>query len=285
MVLKGLVQRKMLKLPRGQRKIAEYVVRRPHEVAVCSGQELGERTGTSESTVIRFSYSMGFSGYPAMQKAIREELFLPESSFAQYQDEKLALGEETHLYEKVMEQDVKSITETARLIDPADFDRAVRELVTAKQVSLLGLRASYPSANWMKLMLGIVRDGVCVMQPQSEDLVQEVCRLDGRSVLLVISFHRYLRETLIITELAKKQGAFVIGITDSPMSPVSAHCDLVFAIQSPGQSTIDKAAPLFSFMNALVAGVAVKNPAEVKKRQDVVREADSGFYFLEGIDV
>ena len=84
MVLKGMIQREMLRLPRGQRKVADYVMRRPHEVAVCSGQELGDRTGTSESTVIRFSYNMGFSGYPAMQQAIREEPQLPESSFFQH---------------------------------------------------------------------------------------------------------------------------------------------------------------------------------------------------------
>ncbi|MFC0230588.1 MurR/RpiR family transcriptional regulator [Bhargavaea ullalensis] len=284
MVLKGMIQREMLRLPRGQRKVAEYVMRRPHEVAVCSGQELGDRTGTSESTVIRFSYNMGYTGYPAMQKAIREELYLPESSFSQYQEEKLAIGEESRLYEKVMEQDLKSISETARQIDPHDMEIAVRELATAKNVSVLGLRASYPAANWLKLMLGIVRDDVSVMRPQAEDLVQEVCRLNEHSVVVVISFHRYLRETLLITELAKKKGAFVIGISDSPMAPVSAHCDLVFAIQSPGLTTIDKAAPLFSFMNALVASIAVKNPAEVRKRQELVRELDSGFYFLEGFE-
>ena len=282
MMLKGLVHREILKLPRGQRKVAEYVMERPHEVAVCSGSELGERTGTSESTVIRFSYNMGFTGYPALQKAIREELYTPESSFSDYQDDKLTIGEESRIFEKVMERDQRAIAETARGIDPVQLDRAVREILTAENISVLGLRASYPAASWLALMLRFVRDGVHVMHPQAEDPALSMALTDSRSVVIVFSFHRYLKETLEITDLAKKKGAFVIGISDSLSAPVSASCDVLFSIES-GASTVDKAAPLFSFLNALVAALCVKNPAEVKKRQEAAREIDSGFYYVESI--
>ncbi|WP_197462219.1 MurR/RpiR family transcriptional regulator [Bhargavaea cecembensis] len=281
-MLKGLVHREILKLPRGQRKVAEYVMERPHEVAVCSGSELGERTGTSESTVIRFSYNMGFTGYPALQKAIREELYTPESSFSDYQDDKLMIGEESLVYEKVMERDQRAIAETAKGIDPVQFDRAVREILTAENVSVLGLRASYPAASWLSLMLRYVHDGVHVMHPQAEDPALSMARTDSRSVLIVFSFHRYLKETLEITGVAKKRGAFVIGITDSLSAPISAYCDVLFSIES-GTSTVDKAAPLFSFLNALVADACVKNPAAVKKKQEAAREIENGFYYVEGI--
>lgn len=281
-MLKGLVHREILKLPRGQRKVAEYVMERPHEVAVCSGSELGERTGTSESTVIRFSYNMGFTGYPALQKAIREELYTPESSFSDYQNDKLTIGEEGLIFEKVMERDQRAIAETARNIDPEQFDRAVREILTAGNLSVLGLRASYPAASWLALMLRFVRDDVHVMHPQAEDPALSMVRTDSRSVVIVFSFHRYLKETLEISSLAKKRGAFIIGVSDSPTAPVSAYCDVLFSIES-GSSTIDKAAPLFSFLNALVAAACVKNPAAVQKRQVEAREIDNGFYYVEGI--
>lgn len=281
-MLKGLVQRELLKLPKGQRKVAEYVLERPYEVAVCSGSELGERTGTSESTVIRFSYSMGFTGYPALQKAIREELYTPESSFSSYQEDKLTIGDASPIYEKVMECDQRAIAETARVIDPAQFDRAVRELLTAENVLVLGLRASYPASSWLALMLGLVRDNVHVMNPLAGDPVQSMVQVNSNSTLVVFSFHRYLKETLEITALAKKRGAFVIGISDSQSAPVSVGCDVLFTIES-GASTIDKAAPLFSLLNALVAAVCIKNPADVKKRQEAARQIDSGFYYMETI--
>ena len=282
MMLKGLVHREILKLPRGQRKVAEYVMERPHEVAVCSGSELGERTGTSESTVIRFSYNMGFTGYPALQKAIREELYTPESSFSDYQKDKLSIGGDGRIFEEVMERDRQAIAETARNIESAQFDRAVREILTAENLAVLGLRASYPAASWLALMLRLVRDGVHVMHPQAEDPALTMVRTDSRSVLIVFGFHRYLTETIEISRLAKKRGAFIIGISDSLSAPVSAYCDLLFTIES-GTSTIDKAAPLFSFLNALVAAVCVKNPAEVQKRHEEAREIDNGFYYVEGI--
>lgn len=282
MMLKGLVHREILKLPRGQRKVAEYVMERPHDVAVCSGSELGERTGTSESTVIRFSYNMGFTGYPALQKAIREELYTPESSFTDYQDDKLTIGEDSRIFEKVMERDQRAIAETARNIDPVQFDRAVREILTAGNVSVLGLRASYPAAAWLSLMLRFVRDGVDVMHPQAEDPALAMVKMDSSSVVIVFSFHRYLKETLEIADLAKKRGAFVIGISDSLSAPVSGCCDVLFSMES-GSNTVDKAAPLFSFLNSLVAALCVKDPATVKKRQEAARAIDNGFYYVEGI--
>lgn len=68
------IKRKFIRLSRGQRKVAQFVMDKPNVVATHTAQEVGKLIGVSESTVIRFCYSMGFSGYSNLQQSIKDNL-------------------------------------------------------------------------------------------------------------------------------------------------------------------------------------------------------------------
>ncbi|XBO87850.1 SIS domain-containing protein [Bacillus paranthracis] len=103
--------------------------------------------------------------------------------------------------------------------------------------------------------------------------------MDHRSTLITISFHRYLKETIKVAEMAKEQGAFVIGITDSPLAPIREYADAIFSMYSSERSTIDATPVLFSFLNAIVAGVSIKDKERFEKRKDRYEKLN-GDYFL-----
>jgi len=58
---------------RSQKAIARYIIDHLEEVAYLSAEELGQKGNTSSSTVVRFAQSLGFTGYPELQKAARDE--------------------------------------------------------------------------------------------------------------------------------------------------------------------------------------------------------------------
>ena len=65
--LMRLIQVKFPKLSKGQKLIAEYILKNYDKAA-----KLGNNVGVSESTVVRFATELGFSGYPKLQKALQE---------------------------------------------------------------------------------------------------------------------------------------------------------------------------------------------------------------------
>lgn len=282
MDLKQLIHSQFDDLSKSQKKVATHILDFPRQVALSSAQEMGEAIGVSETTVIRFCYSLEFSGYTELQKAIREQLLSPESSLSAYQQAKVKLQQQPHFFAQVMEQDRAAIAETAKGIEEADYDLAVERLSQARKVHVLGLRSSFAAANWLSYTLGLVRSEVQLIRPETEDVIQTLSEMDSGSVLIVISFHRYLKETVKIAELAKEQGCFVIGISDSQLAPIHAASDVLFPIYSPNKSTLDATASLFSFMNALAAGLVVKEKEAFGQRQEKYRALDSDYLFIEG---
>lgn len=67
--LMRLIQVKFPKLSKGQKLIAEYILKNYDKAAFMTAAKLGNNVGVSESTVVRFATELGFSGYPKLQKA------------------------------------------------------------------------------------------------------------------------------------------------------------------------------------------------------------------------
>lgn len=281
MHLSEQIQEHLSQLSKSQKKVASFVLEQPREVAMASAQEIGSIIGVSETTVIRFCYSIGLSGYGELQKMIREQLLFRESSLSTYQQSKKEFGEEPHFHEKVMSQDRQRILETMRQIKDDDFKRAITQLAEATTIYTLGLRSSHAAAMWLSYTIGLAKEDVRLLRTDSEDIVQTISRMNKHSVLVVISFHRYLKETVQIAKLAKQQGVFIIGITDSYAAPIQPYSHILFPMYSPDRSTLDTTASLFSFMNAMVAAIVLRQEQSIAKQQQLYRKVQSDFLFVE----
>jgi DNA-binding MurR/RpiR family transcriptional regulator len=281
MKLNELIQTHYNDLSKGQKRVATFVIENPKKIAMASAQDVGSEIGVSETTVIRFCYSLKLSGYAELQKVIREQLF-HESMLTMNQQSGMKPEQQPHFFAKVMERDQAAIADTMKQIKEEDFDRAIERLSRADTVYILGLRSSFTAANWLSYTLGLVRGNVRLLRPETEDVIQTLSQMNDASVVIVISFRRYLKETIQIAELAQTQQAFIIGITDSVLSPIAVFSHLLFPIYSADKSPIDARVALFSFMNAMVAGLSVKDKDSFEKRQETYSALTSDFLFIEG---
>ena len=57
---------------KGQKRIAQYITEHYEKAAFMTASKLGMTVGVSESTVVRFATEVGFDGYPALQKELKE---------------------------------------------------------------------------------------------------------------------------------------------------------------------------------------------------------------------
>ncbi|MDI2589801.1 MurR/RpiR family transcriptional regulator [Psychrobacillus sp. NEAU-3TGS] len=283
MLLRDLIREHFTKMSKSQKKVANYVLDHPNDIALYSAAEFGSKIGISESTVIRFSNSLGFSGYTELQKLVREQFF-KESSLTSYQQSKMDIPKDMSFHKQVMEQDRESILATMNQIDELAYQATVQRLSNAKSVYVLGLRSSYSAANWLSFSLGLVKENVHFIRPDTEDVIRTIMKMDEHSVVIIISFHRYLKETIEIAGLIRNQKSYIIGISDSILAPIHAYSDVLFPIYAANKSTLDAVSPLFSFMNAIVAGLIVEQKEDFMKRQALYETIPSHFLFEEGKD-
>ncbi|WP_026581398.1 MurR/RpiR family transcriptional regulator [Bacillus sp. J33] len=281
MMLKETIEKEFNSLSKGQQKAAKYLLDHPKDFAVKSAGEIGKRIGVSETTVIRFCYSIHLSGYSELQKMVREQLLQTNSTLGQYFTRKVELAEKPHFFANAMEKDCHHIRETIHNICEEDFDGLVDRIIGTNTVYVTGLRSSFSAASWLAFTLGVVRGNTKLIRPDTDDLLLTTSEMDEESTFIAISFDRYMKDTIKLAELAKKQGAFVIGITDSSIAPIKEYADLLFHIHSSEKSTIDAAPALFSFLNAVIAGVSIKDRDRFQKRKEQYEKLDNDHFFIQ----
>ncbi|MFD4815924.1 MurR/RpiR family transcriptional regulator [Peribacillus butanolivorans] len=267
-------------LSAGQKKVANYLLVHSHTFAVSSAQKLGKDIGVSETTIIRFCYSLGLSGFAELQKLIRNQLIF-ESSLNEYHSSKLEVANQPNFMAQVMQKDIVSIEKTIKNLSNDDFTKSVDKLAAADQVLISGHRLSFSAAHWLTFTLRLVREEVHLYRPDTDDIFLQLNKITENSVFVAISFHRYVKETVKITEMAKQAGAFVIGVTDSELAPIADFTDVLLPISAPRTSTIDTAPVLFSLLNSLVAGVSIKDAQGFKERKamyDAFNQDDDFFF-------
>lgn len=260
--IKELIEMQFHDLSKAQQKVANFVLRHPKFVSVHSATEVGEKAGTSETTVIRFCFALGLEGYTELQKKITLHVFnnTAVSTLGYYVSSKMELYNDQCLVEKGMNKDSTKISGIAKQINKDHFSEATERLHKAKNLYILGGGASEFGARWLHFTLNILRPNVKLIQTDSADLFRTMQEIDEDSVVVVISLHRYFKEPIQIAETLHNQGVTVIAITDSKLAPIHKHSSYSFILEQPELSTIDLMPSLISFLNVIVTGMMTLDP-------------------------
>ncbi|WP_102691629.1 MurR/RpiR family transcriptional regulator [Rummeliibacillus pycnus] len=277
-----IIQECYQELSKGQKKVANYILEFPHDVALKSAQEIGKLAGVSETTVIRFCYAIELSGYSELQLIIRSSLMCKKSSLGNYLASKADIEPDVFFHEKVMKNDAKKIQTVSERLDPNDFQQSCQCLHKAEKVYVLGLRSSFAAAQWLGFTLNVLRSDIHMIQPQSQDIIQLMGHMKEGEVLVVLSFHRYYKETIDMARMIKKKGVTVIGISDGQIAPLSRYSDFYFPLATSETSTIDIMPTVISFLNTLVSGMTVQAPEQYEEYKAQYDRVNSGFLFLDG---
>lgn len=257
----------------GQQKVLEFFLSRRFEAVYLPAARIAEMVDVSHSTVVRTAQALGFEGYPEFQTALQEQVLGRINSASVYQLGARKLVSELvepddspgSILERVMLNDAKTIETMAGQISVVDFEQAVARLIEAEHVYIIGLRSSAPMAMSFAMGLRQVRGNCHLLQPGVGDLIDQIAELSAHDLLFSLCFGRYTRETLHAMDYARKQGAPVINVTDTPASPAARRADLVFTVRY-GVWFYGASAALFSLLNALVAAVLVQKGSAAQER-------------------
>ncbi|USG64064.1 MurR/RpiR family transcriptional regulator [Brevibacillus ruminantium] len=266
------------KLTNQQKLVAKLILDEPKQIALHPAKVIGTLTGTSETTVIRMCYALGYSGYSALQNEIRESLLLPHKKDKLLENYSKDQMDESDVITCNMEQDLAYIQKMLNEIKPEQIQRAVESIVKAKKVIVVGFRSSHGPATWLTSTLNVVKGNAHLYRGQTDDANYLITEVNAKCVVIAFSFPRYTKETIVFSQAAKEKGARIIAITDDELSPIGPIADTLIKIATPAPTALKGMATIFSLLNVLVSGIVQADRRNVQARIKQYDESGQLFY-------
>jgi len=219
---------------KGRKKIAQFILDHKDEVPFLSAAEIAEKSGTSESAVVRFAMHIGLDGYKSLQSALKDVLRERVGVAARFKHSMEAIEKRESKYLQAYRQDLENIHETFHLIREEMFDQAVDMILNARRIGLAGIRGAAGSMTIFKVLLNQFFGNAVSLTPGILDAYDTIKNWDEQDLVIASSFFLDRSYTDSIMEYAKTRGCRTIVFTDSLASSLARHGDLVFELRAEG---------------------------------------------------
>ncbi|GAA0689650.1 MULTISPECIES: MurR/RpiR family transcriptional regulator [Clostridium] len=256
------IQTKFPRLSKGQKLIAEYILKHYDKAAFMTAAKLGTSVGVSESTVVRFANELGFSGYPKLQKAL-QELIKNKLTTAQRIELSNDFITEENALKGVLKADMENIRSTLEKINHKTFEDVVELIFKAKRIYIIGLRSSTALSDFLGFYLNVILDNVKVVNYGVSDIFEQMFTVSEGDLVIGIGFPRYAKRTIEALTFAQSRNAKVVAITDSLLSPLAAQADYSLIAQSNMASFVDSLVAPLSVINALIIAVGLREKEKI----------------------
>lgn len=265
-------------LNEAERKVADFVSNYPNEAKGLPVTRLAERSGVSQTTVVRFCRALGYKGYADFKLALVEDLVprnysgvLPDVHSEVEPHDSLST-----LVEKVFSMDMQALGNTAKVLDMNEFARAVEAIRNANVVEILGVGSSLPVA--LDLYYRLLRSGAqSRISVDSHMQAINAGLLKKGDVALAVSYSGESRQTLDAVELAKEAGATTVCVTNFPRSTLARICDIALVTSAGKTRWVDEAITArivqLAVFDALCVALAREKSKDVLERVERIEKA------------
>ncbi|MGI9369225.1 MAG: MurR/RpiR family transcriptional regulator [Ruegeria sp.] len=258
-------------------KAARYVLENPTDVGVSTVREIAEAANVKPNTFVRMARQVGFDGYEDFRAPFREAIRRGSVSFpdrARWLQSIGKSGELGGLYADMVGAAIQNIEETFAGIDAARLKSAAEDIWNSRQVFTLGVGVNNSNArNFTYLASTGMKQFHAIPRPGSTP-IDDLAWADGQDVLIAITCKPYRTEVIDAIKLAREQGMTVVGLSDSPASPVilNAHHGFVVAADTPqffpsSVSTMALLETLLSFVIAVSSDEIVERVERFHQRR------------------
>ncbi len=258
---------------KGQKKLADYILEHYDKAAFMTAAKLGEKTGVSESTVVRFAAQLGYPKYAKLQKELQNIVRTRLTTV-----QRMAVTNDRldgkDIISNVLERDIEMIKSTMETISHEDFSKAVEAIKSAKRIYIIGVRSSASLASFLAFYFNMVFEDVKLVSPSgSSEILESIYHIQKEDVCIAISFPRYSNRTVSAVRFIASRGAKIISITDNEMAPSAKYADYKLLARSD----------MASFGDSLVAPLSLINALIVASTYELSEEASKNFKELEHI--
>lgn len=274
----GLSWRKRIaSLSPKQQELMRPILEDPRSFLFLSIRALASKLHTDTATLLRATRAMGFSGYPEFRRYVHELTIAHATSLDSMMS---SAGNDSQIPVHVrdsLDQDQKNFLALRNTLDTRQLARLAQRMWSSRRIILLG--GDLASALVFYLEHHLVMLGLPVFSATSPGRVVHLVRTTGaKDLVIAMSFHRSLRQTVEGMRRAKENGAYAVGVTDTFVSPIARFADECFLASVDtchfGDSYV---APMGLLDVILVACANYRRKRVLELARDAAQEQQQGF--------
>lgn len=206
-----------------EKKAADYLVNHPEQAIEMSVSELAVKSEVSQATIVRLCKKIGCSGFHQLKIKMAMEMREKEDYVASNEVNVEQIG--TSL-QNIMASKIEELKETLGNINEDAMREIIYHIDKANIVEFAAMGNTIPIAldgNYKFNQLGIPSVASTIWETQQAFAYT----LKKGDVLIAISASGASRHLLKIAEIARRNGAVVVAITNQPRSPLTESSDYV----------------------------------------------------------
>ena len=124
----------------------------------------------------------------------------------------------------------ESIIETGKVLDPAEFEKAVKVLSTAERIAAAGCGHSGIACQHFAHLMCCIERPARFISP-AEAVHGATGYLQKGDVILLVSRGGKTDELMPIADICKNKGVTVIGVMENTQSPLAEKSDIILAMK------------------------------------------------------
>jgi DNA-binding MurR/RpiR family transcriptional regulator len=271
--IKDKIQQNFNKLPKNQKKIAEFYLDNFDRIPFLTINDISEATHSSVASIVRFAQRIGFTGFSEFRDEIAEDLqnhLKMKDAFPLFAEKK---NIEDDVLTAVANQDIKNINETLSLTDKKNFNKAVKLIAEAERVFTAGLGISNLLAQIVSYQLVQIGKFAGAFDHNHSNFLEQTFLLNKSDVIVAISFPPYSKETIETVKLAKKRNIKVVSITDKQTSPLAQYSEAALVVSSKNLLYTNSFAAISVMINAIATQCALMDKPKSMRRLKEFDEA------------
>jgi DNA-binding MurR/RpiR family transcriptional regulator len=250
-----------------ERRIAEVIASEPQTIAFGTVALVAKRANTSGPSVVRLAVKLGYAGFVELQADVQRDV----ARMLGPARDRIRQQPPSDLLEQVAATEQDNVARTLGGILPAVLERVVDRLSDRRrQVWVLPGDTTAPVGETLAVPLGQLREGVTLLTGSEISAGRMLAGLHPGDTLVVIDVRRYERWLVDLARWAIGEGAALVALTDSPLSPLATVASETFFMAAQSVGPFDSMTGGIALANALVAGVAVRLRSTAPARLDMI---------------
>jgi DNA-binding MurR/RpiR family transcriptional regulator len=273
------------RLPKKQKRIADYVSSNVQEVIFYSISELADVLETSEAAVVRFAQNLGYSGYPQLRKVLiryYKEHLSAASRIKSY------LGEikgQDFIYPDMVRKEIEYLSESVASIDKSNFNAAVRHLCRADTIYVFGSGSNESLATYLCFRLNRFRKKTVLIPDTGKNIFEKLILLTPKDFVVVYAFYKPIPDIVSLLEIVHRKQIPNLLITDTRAPLMVRNAQLVlYAKRGPFGVFLSSLVPM-AVTNALIIRVAEKLGQKAMEALRELRDIRTTYYHEEVSDL
>lgn len=276
---KQLILDNIAHLTKNQKKIAQFLIDHPEEIAFSSIDTIAEKLNVGKATIVRLAQALGYKGFLELKTELSAKL---RNNLSVAKKFKAALDNEplkTDFITAIANGEIENIRTTIEKLDRIAFENAVDICVNASRIYTMGVGISKYISQLSAYYLNRITLKTTSFTCGGFSFHEQILSTKSDDAIIAISLAPYTLATIEAAELARSRGNKVISITDELVAPIAEYSDVVFPVLTNNIVFINTASAIFMIVCALATGIGLKDRTTSLKALTLFEETKTEFGF------